>query len=41
MGMSEEDGAAPGDDRLTLQWKSRQVPVGVETVWDPDARRAR
>ena len=36
VGMSEEDGAAPGDDRLTLQWKSRQVPVGVETLWDPE-----
>ena len=23
-------------DSLTLQWKSREVPVGVETVWDPD-----
>ena len=26
---------APADS-LTLQWKSREVPVGVETVWDPD-----
>ena len=25
-----------GGDRLTLQWKSRQVPVGVETLWDPE-----
>ncbi len=31
--------AGPGDDRLTLQWKSREVPVGVETVWDPASDR--
>lgn len=33
---SQGDGPGPGDDRLTLQWKSREVPVGVETVWDPE-----
>jgi hypothetical protein len=33
--VGEEQADAPLDP-LTLQWKSRQVPVGVETVWDPD-----
>lgn len=31
-----EEQAAPGEAPVTLQWKSREVPVGVETVWDPD-----
>jgi hypothetical protein len=35
VGLSDAD-TIPGDDRLTLQWKSREVPVGVETLWDPD-----
>jgi len=33
--VGEELADAPADS-LTLQWKSREVPVGVETVWDPD-----
>jgi hypothetical protein len=33
--VGEEQADAPADP-LTLQWKSREVPVGVETVWDPD-----
>jgi hypothetical protein len=32
----EPEDAGPFDDGLTLQWKSLEVPVGVETVWDPD-----
>lgn len=35
----EPDDPGPFGDSLTLQWKSREVPVGVETVWDPDDDR--